>query len=330
MRSLAAIFIVVACPVFAQFSGYQSLVLPGDARNAALGGRIISLADGDVMQVAQNPALLDSVSPTAVGLNFSPYFAGIYSFSGAYAANFSGIGKVGFGLSYLDYGDFVERDANGDETGEFTANDFSLNVAKSHEVGSFSIGVNLRYVQNSIDGYGSALLMGDLGGVYRAPAGDWTVALVFRNFGWVITDYSSGSGHVPFDVQIGTSVKPEHMPVRFSVTAYNLTENEVYFESGNSINASKPVEIADKIFRKVNLGAELMLHPRFRLLVSYNHLRQQELKLADAGKGAGFSYGLILAIRQFQIRYAHATYHAAGGTDFFTVQTNINSFKKIL
>lgn len=330
MRFIAAILAVVTCPAFAQFSGYQSLALPNGARNAALGGRVISLADGDVMQIAQNPAVLDSVPTSSVGLNFSPYFAGIYSFSGAYVAEFHKVGKLGFGLSYMDYGDFVERDDTGAETGEFSASDFAFNVAKSHQIGSFTIGLNLKYAQNSIEGYGSALILGDLGGIYRAPNADWTIGLLFKNFGFVISDYSITNNHVPFDVQLGTSFKPEHMPVRFSITAYNLMENEVYFDSDEETSKSKPVEIADKIFRKVNLGAELIIHPRVQLLVSYNHLRQEELKLANAGNGAGFSYGLSMAIKQFRIRYAHATYHAAGGTDFFTVQTNIKSFKKIL
>lgn len=332
MKTLTLIVVVLASvPVYAQFSGYQSLSLPTGARNAGLGGRVITLADGDVMQVSQNPAVLDSVRSSAVGINYSPYFAGIYSFSGAYAAALSKLGKVGFGISYLDYGDFQERDANGDATGSFTAHDLAISMSKSHQVGAFTMGVSLKYAQNSIAGYGSSLLLGDLGGIYRVPGRDWTIGLVFKNFGFVAHNYTNtGNTHVPFDVQIGTTFKPEHMPLRFSVTAYNLTANEVYFQADEEVSSSKTVEIADKIFRKVNLGAELILHPRVQLLVSYNHLRQQELKLANAGNGAGFSFGLMLHIKQFHIRYAHATYHASGGSDFFTVQTSINSFKKIL
>jgi len=328
---LIAILTLLTFSASAQFDQYQSLQTPFGARNAALGGKVVSLADGDLMQFVHNPAVLDSVARTDVAINFSPMFAGVYSFSGAYAAEFSKVGRLAFGVSYLDYGDFVETDPDGTVTGSFQAQDLVLTVGKSHRIGSFALGGNIKYASNGIAGYGSSLLLGDLGGVYRAPDTDFTVGLVFRNFGFVLADYTgSGANQVPFDVQISTSVKPTYMPFRFSISAYNLVQTSMYFSLDEGISKSKTIEIADRIFRHVNVGAEFIIHQNVQFLFGYSHLMHQELKVGEEAYGAGLSYGLALGIRQFQIRYSHATYHAAGGTDFFTIQSNLNSFKKIL
>lgn len=331
MRTVSAILLLISVNAQGQFNNYQSLQAPFGARSAALGGKAVSLADGDLMQFSHNPAVLDSVESGEIGVNFSPYFADIYSFTGAWMADLNYAGNVSFGLTYLNYGTFVETTDSGDELGEFNAYDYVISMGKSHRIGSFSIGGTIKFASNGYIGYNSSLLVADLGGIYRSPISDFTVGLVLKNFGFVLRDYTGRSGsNVPFDVLLGTSIKPEHMPFRFTITAFNLLENELYFEEQNNISTSKTVKIADKIFRRVNLGAELIIHKNVQFLLGYSHLRRQELKLAQSAYGSGFSYGLIIGIKQFEIQYAHETYHAAGGTDYFTIQTNLNSFKKIL
>ncbi len=331
MRALPAILLLWSISGFSQFNNFQSLNTPFGARNAALGGQVVSLADGDIFQFAHNPAVLDSVRSTAVGINISPYFADILSFSGAYQAEFKKLGNLAFGVTYLDYGDFVERDANGDELGSFQGNDLMIVVGKSHHIGAFSLGANIKYASNGISNYGSSLLLFDLGGVYRSSKSDFTAGLVFENFGFVLNDFTgSASNTVPFDVNISTSFKPQYMPFRFSLSAFNLTQRELYYQQENDLSQSRTVKLADQLLRRINIGTELILSENLQLLFGYSHLRRQELKIGEQGYGAGFSYGLLIGVKQFQIRYAHATYHAAGGTDFFSIQTSLQSFKKIL
>jgi len=326
---IISLFITTAAS--AQFGNYQSVNRPFGARNAALGGRVVSLADGDVMQFVYNPAVLDSVKTGSTGINFSPYFAGIHSFSGAYAGNFKKIGKLAMGISYMNYGEFTQTAPNGANLGTFNANDYLIVVGKSHTIASFTLGANLKFAANNIAGYGSSVVMADLGGIYRAPKSDFTFGLVLKNFGFVLDDYTGvQSNQVPFDVQMSTTFKPEHMPFRFSLSAYNLTSNNLFFTPEGIASQSKSVKIADKIFRHINVGTELVIHESIQLLIGYSQLVHQELKVGNTAYGAGFSYGFAIRIKQFRIRYSHATYHAAGGTDFFTLQTNLKSFKKIL
>ena len=313
----------------AQFSGYQSLQLPSGARNAALGGKVISLS-GDVTQFIHNPAALDSVDYTDIALSFSPYFAGIYQFSGQFYVPVEQIDGLAIGLSYLDYGDFVSTDPSGATGESFSASDYVITVGKSHRMSSFSVGVNVKLAHSAIESYSSTAFLADVGGMYHYPKGDFKIGLVFRNLGFRIQDYSGSSAtRLPFDVQIGTSVKPQHMPVRFSVTAYNLMEEDLVFRQDGE-DRSRTVKAFDDFFRRINLGAEFIFSKNVHFLLGYNHLRRQELSLDETGAGAGFSYGLMIGIKKFTFRYARSVYHARGGANFITIQTNLRSFNKVL
>lgn len=291
----------------------------------------MSLYDGDVTQFVHNPALLDTIQTGAVAFTYSPYFVDIHSLSSVYAGNFGKAGKLAIGVSYLDFGDFEGRMNNGDPDADFSANDLVFVVGKSHRISSFILGTNLKFAINDIAGYGSSMLLADIGGIYRAPNADFTVGMVFKNMGFLVSDYTgTNSGEVPFDVQISSTFKPRHMPFRFSLSAFNLNRDNLYFDSNEDELSSKNVEIANKIFRKINIGTELVLHESMQILFGYSHLLRQELKVGDVAYGAGISFGFSLRIKQFRLQYSHSKYHAAGGTNFFTLQTNINSFKKII
>lgn len=314
----------------AQFGQFQALSLPSGARTAALGGYQVSLADGDVVQFIQNPAVLDSVSSGAISLNYQPYLADVNAFSGAYAADFSKVGKLAIGLTYLSYGSFVERDASGNELGTFQGGDFVLAIGKSHTAGSFSFGVNLKLLQSGISGYNATAMAFDLGGIYRSAANPFTVGLVFKNFGVVLSDYTATQTQLPFDVQIGISTKPEHMPFRFTVTAYNLIESDLLLPADSEASQAKAIKLFDEAFSRITIGTELILGKNVNLLFGYNHLRRNELRLESTAGGAGLSYGLMIGIKKFTIRYTHATYNPAGGANFFAVETNLRTFSSIL
>ncbi|RED91591.1 type IX secretion system protein PorQ [Marinoscillum furvescens] len=330
MRWLTVILLFGACNIgWAQFQNAHSLSLPANARAAALGGTVVSMADGDIAQFFQNPAVLDSVKVSDVSLTYMPLFAGIYGFSGAAGFQLPRVGVLAAGVAYIDYGDFQRTDDNGDPLGDFQARDLVVTVGKSHQIAGFSLGANLKYVNVGVDTYQRHMVLMDFGGVYRSPGNVLMAGVLFKNFGWVLSDFANASNSVPFDVQVGATIKPEHMPFRFTLTAFGLTQRDTYFQSEQSVSQSKAVERADRLLRKINIGMELVIHPRIQAIVSYNHLRRQELTLSERAYGAGISLGFRLGVGKFDISYAHTTYHAAGGSDFITIQTNLKSFKKL-
>ncbi len=308
-------------------SGYQSLNLTTNARTAALAGSTISLADGDLSQFFENPATLDSIEKGNLFFNINPYFTDAIVYSGAYTFDVKKLGTFAVGLNYVNYGSFEMTDEMGESLGEFQVQDYNLVIGKSHQLGPFVLGANLKLAHSAIDTYGSTAILGDIGGIFNVNK-NWSIGMVFKNIGGRISNYTNfNTPDIPFDVKIGTTFKPEYMPLRFTITSTNLVDENFTEESTSQGRSNSQI---DKILKRANIGAELLLSKNFQLLFGYSHKRKQELKLSDLGGGAGFSFGLMMKIKRIELRYSRATFHAAGGTSFISLQTNLNDFKRIL
>ncbi|WP_370089882.1 type IX secretion system protein PorQ [Ekhidna sp.] len=308
-------------------SGYQSLNLTSNPRAAALGGTTISLADGDISQFFENPATLDSVETSNIFFHFNPYFADVFVYSGAYTFNLKNMGTFASGINYINYGAFNLTDETGNQLGEFRAQDYTITLGKAHQVGPFTLGANLKLAHSSIESYGSTAILMDIGGVFRINK-NWTAAMVFENIGGRISEYSAfSSPTIPFDVKLGTTFKPQYMPLRFTLTSNSLTEENSEEEETSGGRSTGAI---DRVWKRINIGAELLLSDNFHVLIGYNHKRKQELRLEDTGGGAGLSYGLMVKVKRIELRFSRATYHAAGGSSFISLRTDLNDFKKIL
>ena len=306
--------------------GYQSLRLTTNPRSAALGGTSISLSDGDISQFFQNPATLDSVESKSLFIHFNPYFADVFVFSGAYSFTTGKFGEMAVGLNYVNFGEFRLTDETGNQLGTFGANDYSFFIGKSHKLGPFTLGANLKLANSAIESYNSTAVLLDVGGTFEVSK-NWRVGMVFSNFGTTVSYSTIEAPDIPFDIVLGTTFKPQYMPLRFTLTTNSLV-NENYEESNTS--GGRDNNAVDKVWKRLNLGAEVLLSENFQFLLGYNHKRKQELRLEDRGGGAGFSYGLMVKIKQIELRFSRATYHMAGGSSFISLRTDLNDFKTIL
>jgi len=307
--------------------GFQILNLPSSARSASLGGNPIALAEQDLSLVGENPALLDSVENQSVYFQFSPFLGGVNLFNVGYYFEAPGINGIAATLSYLSYGELDRTDPTGTNLGTFTPRDFVFQVSKSHRLGPFVIGAGLKYINSSIDGMGASALAGDLGGVFTHPNIDLSFGVVIKNLGFAFSNFASVTPDLPTDLQIGSSFKPRYMPARFTVNFSMIGTDLGYFDSTptDELNPSG----VDALFRHLSAGLELYVGKAFTAMVGYNHLRNQELRLAQGNYGAGFSFGFNVKIKKFDIMFSRATYHAAGGLNTFGISTNLTRTKKI-
>ena len=159
-----------------------------------------------------------------------------------------------------------------------------------------------------------------------------------KSAGYQFSPYpGTDRGQLPLDVQIGATVKPEHMPLRFSLTAHHLQQWDIQYldpnargtldASGNEKKATK--SFGDNLARHFTASAALILGKGFQLRAGYNHLQRRELRLDNTSGSAGLSFGVMLKISTFQIDYTHATLQAAGSSEYFTISRNLNSlFRK--
>lgn len=322
------LFIVFLTPLLltAQSGGtysFQSLFLTNNARTAALGGYNVSLT-GDAALFGQNPALLDSSRVGDAVFMYNPFFVDINAATALYVTNFGNLGKFGFGVTYIGYGDFQQTDATGAESGTFDAQDYVITVGKAHRVGPFVLGANLKFIHSGIAGFSANAMAIDLGGVYQLPRSNFSAGMVISNLGIVLSDYTDQNSELPVQITAGITFKPEGMPVRFTFTGHNFIDpsDEFYDDDPNP-------NLADQAFKRISLGGELLISDNFHFLLGYDHNKKRELRLEDTAGGAGLSFGFMLRIKKYQIRYSRATYQAAGGTSYISIQSNLKDMKKI-
>jgi hypothetical protein len=325
-------FLTIAQPTGGR-SKLDFLQLPSQAKSTALGSNHFTISGNDPALFLQNPALLDSTVSDNVSLNLMPYLADTKFLNLAYAktVNKSG-GTWAAGIQYLNYGNMQETDDIGNVVGEFRAADYGISAGYGHNIGAFTLGATVKLVASSIESYTTWGLAMDWGGVFRHPRQDLTVGFLVKNLGFLKQNYNSASDPVlPLDVRLGISLKPQYMPVRFSATIHHLNKFDMVYNDPNLFftydnnggRVARKVGVAEKLGRHLALGAEALLHPNFRVLLGYDHLRRQELRLRDRGALAGFSFGAWLRIKKFEIGYGRAQYTPGFGSSSLSIVMNL-------
>ena len=217
---------------YGQLGGNQSfefLNLPVGARAAGLGGVIVSSTSSDINLFMSNPALLDSTNHNHASWSYFPFYAHVNYNTLAYAYNFDKIGLMSIGVQHLGYGEFDGYDEAGESTGNFKASETAIVVSKSHQLSIFRLGLSMKFVNGHIDTYSSSALAFDIGGTFIHPDKELSASLLFKNAGFILSDFTgSEDSSLPFDVQVGVTFKPDHMPFRLTATIYNLSQPKFF------------------------------------------------------------------------------------------------------
>lgn len=340
MKHVSAFLLLLPFAAQAQIGGraaFQFLSLPPSAQLAAQGGMSASARSSDATQFFASPALLSADMDHVVAASYVGYVSDIKQSTLAYAFNTDKRGRFGLGLTYLNYGSFESFDAAGNSLGTFGVNEYALAVADSYTKGKFTFGLTGKLAVSGIAGNRALGLAADAGVLYKPTAQDFTVGVVLKNAGYMLKPYLAGSREpLPLDVQLGSTIKPEHMPFRFTLTAHHLHQwNIQYLDptargtvDANNVEVKPTFNWADNLARHFTFAAEFVPTKGLSLRVGYNHLQGRELRLDNVGGGAGLSFGAMLRIAQFQVDYTHATLQAAGSSNYFTVSRSLDSFKK--
>ncbi len=331
MRTTVVIFFCsFATVALGQIGGKHSfdfLLLPSHARVAALGGVNVSLADRDVNFFHNNPALTGDSLNGFASAGYQFHAGDVGSALLTYAHNFSGVGQLVVGIQHTHYGSMAGYDESGNATGEFSAGETAVVLGKSHQVGNFRLGASIKGVFSNIAGYRANAVMIDLGGIFKHPQSDLTVGLAMKNLGLVLGGYREArSMRLPFDVQAGVTFKPEHMPLRFSLTGYNLVNNDL-LPDNQTTGATRPSGLSE-VLSHVNAGAEILLHRHVNVMLGYNYLLHQALRWETARSVGGLCYGFSVAVSPVEFVFARSAYTVGNAGYSFTLSTNTNQLLK--
>lgn len=337
-------FFLLGSRLFSQVGGdytYAFLNQTNSARVASLGGKSVSLADGDLNMPFHNPSLLSGELDNHMVLNYVGYFSDIKYGYVSYAKTYDSIGNFAVGLHFIDYGEFQYADIYGERSGTFDAAEYALNLIYSRKIDSFiTVGANLKPIYTSFESYNSLGLALDIGVNYYNPEKLISAGFVIKNIGSQITKYYSGGERepIPFEMQAGITQKLAHAPFRFSLTLQHLQKWNLLYESelendNNFVNEEEIVttsekigEIGDNLLRHAIIGLEFMPGDNFYTAFGYNYQRRQEMKLSNYPVMVGFSWGFGVKLSKFHFSYGRATYHLAGASNHFSMSTNLSEF----
>lgn len=349
MKKLKALFLlwaaglIVAAPLSAQVTGGQNafsyLELSQHPHIAALGGIVPTGVNDDVSFMSQNPALLNPKMHNQLALNYNSYYAhiGIANLQYAYYVD-SLKTTFGLGIQYLNYGQFEGTDIYGNQLGDIHAVDYSVNLSASRRyLTHWRYGATLKIAHSMLADESALALLADVGLVYEDTVNLWSFGIVAKNMGITLKKYAADLPEepLPFDLQIGISKQLQHLPLRIFVVGHHLYQWDIRYNNPADINntsifgsadsnAKEKSYFADKLFRHINIGAELLIAKRLTFSVGYNHLHRGELGLAEEKGLAGFSFGLGLNLNKFHIYYAHSYLATAGAFDQFGLNLQLN------
>ncbi len=326
------IFVFLIFRAEAQIGGnktYRFLDIPMTARAAALGGNNMSIWDNDINLIYSNPALLSPRMVKQAAFNYCNYVGDLNFFSVAYAQDFKKKGTAAMSLQTFNYGNFVGYDALGNKTGNFKANDFSLNVnyAKSLADSMFNVGLCLKTIVSQYEIYKSFGNAIDFGITFHNK-NNLVISLVAKNVGFIWKSYSnlqSEREKLPQTVQFGISKKVEKAPFKlFFVYDQLLKWNLKYIspidtagkqgtlnsgEIGKDSTNWQRFKVKtggnlDNFMRHFTFGTEVVLTKNFHLRLAYNYRRQREMTLPERRGANGLSFGFGLTIRRLAFSYS--------------------------
>ena len=323
------VLLSLSISLYAQTGGdnvYEFLNLTHSGLIASLGGANVSLNSGDINMAYHNPALLSAEMDKHITVNYVNYFAGINYGMTMYARTVPSIGNFGAGLTYLNYGSFLETDESGNITGSFSASEYAFSLIYSRSFDTlFSVGGNLKPILSHLEKYTSFGIAADIGASYHSRNNLFSAGLVVKNIGLEITTYAGEPREkLPFEIQAGVTQMLAHAPFRFSLTLRHLEKFDLTYKyeddvSGSTGNTGTSSDIAENLLRHVIIGTELIPHKNFYFSAGYNYQRRRELQVESRVSTVGFSWGFGINTSLLSLDFGRATFHLAGSSNHITL-----------
>lgn len=330
------IFLILFCSVGkAQIGGkytYQFLNLMTSPRQAALGGKVITLYDDDVNQVLFNPATLNADMDNHLAINYGNYYGEVTYGTASYAYTYDRhLQTFQAGVTYVNYGTFEGYDENGQSTADFTGNEAALSVGYAYNLPytDIYIGANAKVITSTLENYNSIGGALDLGFIYIDQKNDINYGLVIRNLGTQFKTYSGIREPLPLEIVAGISQELEHVPIRWHLTFENLQHWNIAFANPNraqnnldGTTTEEQVGFLNNIIRHTIIGVELFPKKALNLRIGYNFRRAEELKIIDQRNFSGVSLGFGLKLNKLKFNYSYSRYTLAANTSLFGLTMN--------
>ncbi|MBA3900437.1 MAG: type IX secretion system protein PorQ [Bacteroidetes bacterium] len=339
--TLCITFFSICFSTFGQVGGrasHEFLNLPVSARAAALGGNLITVRDNDLNLAIVNPSLLNKSMDNTLMVTFLDYFAGVKAGYIGYAKDYENIATFSLGMQHINYGKFIRAEENGDITGEFTGGEYALQLGAGREFGEFfSTGANFKLIYSEMESLKAFALAIDFAGTYYNDETGLGVSVLARNGGRQLVAYDRGNPQpLPFELQLAVSKRLDHAPFRFSLAFENAQRLRMLAQDTATAMVNPITGEAERreggffpnVLRHTVVGVEVLPDKNFNIRFGYNLQRAMDLRVDSRPGLVGLSWGFGLKVKKFNISYARSSYHLAGGSNHFTITTNLTAFSR--
>lgn len=337
LKKLTSLIFLLACTLsYSQIGGkytYQFLNLVTSPRQAALGGKTLTIYDQDVNQGIYNPATINAEMDNHLSLNYGSYFGEVSYGTGAYAYTWDRhVQTLHVGVNYVNYGSFEGYDEMGTKTSDFTGSEMALSFGYAYNIPwtPLYVGANLKLISSTLESYQSFGAAADFGALYIDDKNDINIAVAVRNVGTQITTYAGEREKLPLEVMAGISQELENVPLRWHLTLENLQQWKIAFSNPNRAEQTidgpakeEKVGFVNNALRHVILGAELFPKKAFNVRLSYNFRRGEELRIVDQRNFSGISAGFGLRFNKVKFDYSYSRYTIAANMSLFGLTLNL-------
>lgn len=331
-RTLAALFlIVVAISAAAQdgSSAYQYLNITSSSRIYGLGGVNITAVEDELSVTDQNPALLGPEMDNQIFIDYMRYL-GQSNFAGArYAHAVGERGAWSAGIRYFGYGKMKGTDEFGNPTSSFSPSDVNFNGSFSYDITDrLRGGITLKLLYSSYESYSAFAVGTDLGINYYDPDHELSLSAVIANLGGQLKRFNTTYDRLPFDIRLGIAKKFGTLPIRFSITAWQLTKWHLpFYETGDG-TTDEEFKVKDtffsNLFRHLIFGVDFIPSERFYVALGYNYKSRTDMSTYKRSFVSGFSLAAGLNLRRFNVGLAIAQPHSGATTFMLNLNLNLN------
>ncbi len=331
LRSIILFSALIGCTVAANAqdgtTGYEFLNLTSSSHIYGLGGMNISTVEDDINTIDQNPALLGPEMSMQTAVNYMRY-VGESNFAGVKFAHSAGERAAwAASIQYLGYGSMKHTDETGAILGTFSASDVVFSGAYAHDITDrLRGGIAIKGAYSAYESYSAFALATDLGINYFDPERDLSLSLVVANLGGQVKKFNERYDRLPIDVRLGWTQSFGSLPLRFNITAWNLTKWKLpYYDGGDGSATSEPKikdSFTSNLFRHLVFGLDLVPNDRFYVALGYNYKTRTDMNTYSRSFISGFSLGAGLNVNKFSLGIALAQPHTGATT--FMVNLNLN------
>ena len=318
---------------------YSFLRATNSARVAALGGLPLPMHDADIQLSTFNPAAIDSTMSNKLSLSYVDYYTDINFATAQYARHFNKIGTFAATVQFHNYGHFDEASEGGLLLGDFTISDYAVNLGWGRNLTPhWSIGANLKYAGLQYERYSAGALAVDVAGMYRT-SNNWIFSLNVRNAGTqLFNNFDSRHCPLPFSIDMGASRRLNHLPLTIMLWYDDIQKwNKIYDTPLYIEEHTDPItgefspekgfgRFAHNLACHLVIGGELYLGKNIVLRSAFNYGQRYAMNVPKARTLVGFSAGLAVRIKMFEISYSRSRDNITLSPNYFTVTMDLNKF----